>query len=85
MQLFYANEAPELQTRTRLNQRIEMLRSPDGGATWTAPITITAAPDRRDGMPAPLVLAGGRGIVCAIESALKAGPAPAGALLKAAS
>ena len=44
-----------------------MLRSFDRGITWSQPETVSFRATARDGMPVPLVLAEGRGIVLAIE------------------
>lgn len=44
-----------------------MVRSLDGGDTWWPPERISFRRQRRDGMPSPLILAEGKGIVVAIE------------------
>jgi len=44
-----------------------MLRSADGGNTWSKPVKVSFRAGRRDGMPVPLVLNNGKGIVVAIE------------------
>ena len=44
-----------------------MVRSHDSGLTWSKPTTICFRADHRDGMPVPLVLNNGKGIVVAIE------------------
>lgn len=64
IQLFFANEKPYPKTG---EQEITLIRSRDGGATWSEPQTVSFRPGHRDGMPVPLILAGGRGIVLAIE------------------
>ena len=43
------------------------MQSHDNGATWDRPKTVSFRAGRRDGMPVPLLLAGGKGIVLAIE------------------
>ncbi|HAK94187.1 MAG TPA: exo-alpha-sialidase [Planctomycetes bacterium] len=64
IQLFFANEGPY---RATSEQEITLLRSGDRGTTWTPPATVSFRKGCRDGMPVPLVLAGGKGIVIAIE------------------
>lgn len=64
IQLFFANEYPYQDSD---EQEITLLRSFDGGRTWSAPKTISFRPGHRDGMPVPLILADGKGIVVAIE------------------
>lgn len=63
--LYFANEFPFPETT---EQEISLLRSPDLGETWTTePERIIFRERRRDGMPVPLLLAGGKGIAVAIE------------------
>ncbi len=64
IQLFFANENPY---RKSDEQEITLLRSFDNGRTWGKPKTVSFRAGHRDGMPVPLVLAGGKGIVVAIE------------------
>lgn len=64
VQLFFANEGPY---RRSDEQEITMLRSRDGGRTWTKPQRVSFRPGFRDGMPVPLVLANDAGLVLAIE------------------
>lgn len=64
IQLFFANEAPY---RSSAEQQITRLRSLDGGITWLEPQAISFRPGHRDGMPVPLLLAGGKRIAVAIE------------------
>jgi hypothetical protein len=64
VQVYFANEAPY---RESDEQEITRLRSPDQGITWSAPETVSFRPRHRDGMPKPLRLQNGRGIVVAIE------------------
>jgi hypothetical protein len=64
IQLFFANEHV---TPKDHEQAISLMRSRDGGETWSAPETVCKRPDHRDGMPVPLVLRNRSGIVLAIE------------------
>ncbi|MEA3226353.1 MAG: sialidase family protein, partial [Planctomycetota bacterium] len=64
IQLYFANENPY---RRSNEQEISMARSYDNGSTWSKPTTICFRADHRDGMPVPLVLNDGKGIVVAIE------------------
>jgi hypothetical protein len=62
--VYFANEFPYQATS---EQEISLIRSRDGGKTWSHAERISMRKTHRDGMPAPLLLAGGRGIVVAIE------------------
>ena len=64
IQLYFANENPY---RDSNEQEISMVRSDDSGLTWGKPTTVCFRADHRDGMPVPLVLNNGKGIVVAIE------------------
>jgi hypothetical protein len=64
VQVYFANEAPY---RASDEQEISMMRSHDGGMTWTAPECASVRRGHRDGMPSPLLLADGAGIAVAIE------------------
>lgn len=64
IQLFFANEAPFPKSD---EQEITLLRSTDGGKTWSQGQRIVFRSNHRDGMPAPLILLHNRGIVVAIE------------------
>ena len=64
IQLYFANEKPYPDTT---EQEITMLRSLDNAAIWGKPQRISLRPGFRDGMPVPLILAGGKRIVVAIE------------------
>ncbi len=48
-------------------QEILFSHSTDNGATWSTPMTVAYTAGKRDGMPAPLVLANNGGIAFAIE------------------
>lgn len=64
IQLFFANEFPY---KANDDQEITLMRSFDNGATWKSPETVCYRKGHRDGMPVPLVLQDGKGIVLAIE------------------
>ncbi len=64
IQLFFANEGPYRKTN---EQEISMVRSRDGGLTWSAAVTTSFRPHARDGMPVPVLLNNGKEIVYAIE------------------
>lgn len=64
IQLFFANEYPYLDSD---EQEITLLRSFDNGKTWGERETVSFRAGARDGMPVPLILQNGKGIVVAIE------------------
>lgn len=64
IQLFFANEGPY---RRSNEQEIAMVRSTDGGLSWSLPVTTSFRPRSRDGMPVPVLLKSGKEIVYAIE------------------
>lgn len=64
VQLFFANEKPYPHSS---EQEITRLRSTDGGRIWLQPQAVSFRAGHRDGMPVPLLLAGGRRIALAIE------------------
>lgn len=64
IQVFFANEGPY---RSSDEQEISMVRSMDGGKTWSAPETIAFRAGYRDGMPVPQVLRDNSGIAVTIE------------------
>lgn len=66
--LFYSSEAKWFPPVKKKNQEILMIKSKDNGLTWTSPVTVAYTPGKRDGMPVPLILKGGKGIVFSIES-----------------
>ena len=66
LEIYYANEAPDLTMDGGIAQRIELIRSTDDGLTWSVPVEVAQDPERRNGMPAALALADGR-VACAQE------------------
>jgi hypothetical protein len=64
VQLFVANEYPYDASD---DQEISRFRSRDGGRSWSAPETVGYRAGHRDGMPVPLLLPDGGGLVVAIE------------------
>jgi hypothetical protein len=64
IQLYFANESPY---RKSNEQEISMVRSVDGGLTWSTAVTTSFRPHSRDGMPVPVLLNNGKEIVYAIE------------------
>lgn len=64
VQLFFSNEG---NYRRSDEQEILLLRSSDGARTWKAPEKVSFRPGHRDGMPVPLVLKDGSGILFSIE------------------
>ncbi len=64
VQVYFSNEAP---FETTAEQEITLMRSSDNGRTWSKAERIAMRKGHRDGMPVPLLLAGGRGIAVAIE------------------
>lgn len=64
IRLFFANEKPYPDTT---EQEITMVRSLDHAATWSQPQRVSFRAGYRDGMPVPVILAGNKGIVFAIE------------------
>jgi hypothetical protein len=62
--LYFANESPY---RTTSEQEISLIRSRDGGKTWSDAQSIAMRPRHRDGMPNPLLLSDNQTIAVAIE------------------
>lgn len=62
--LYFANETHFPHSN---EQEIEVLRSNDGGVTWSGAERVCFRARHRDGMPVPLLLADGRTIALAIE------------------
>jgi hypothetical protein len=61
--LFFANEFPYKNGE----QEISLMRSSDGGKTWSAARTVSFRRHGRDGMPVPIVLRNEDGMLLAIE------------------
>ena len=65
IQLFFANEGPYTESN---EQEISLLRSWDGGESWTTEAeTVSFRAGARDGMPAPLLLQNQKEVIIAIE------------------
>ncbi|HEX8521341.1 MAG TPA: sialidase family protein [Tepidisphaeraceae bacterium] len=64
VQVYFSNEGVFLDSN---EQEIALLRSSDAGKTWSHAQRVSYRKGHRDGMPSPLVLAGGKGIAFAIE------------------
>ncbi|HVV47906.1 MAG TPA: exo-alpha-sialidase [Bryobacteraceae bacterium] len=62
--LYFSNEQPYPATS---EQEISLSRSFDDGATWSSPERVSFRPGHRDGMPVPLALRDGSGVVLSIE------------------
>lgn len=68
IELFYASEAAWYGTGPLPRaQEIRMARGINGGANWFPSERVAHIDDKRDGMPCPLVLANGKGIVFPCE------------------
>lgn len=64
IQLVFANENPY---RDSKEQEISLCRSFDNGRTWTEAKPISFRAGHRDGMPVPMLMRDGKGIIVAIE------------------
>lgn len=65
LQLFFANEGPYTASN---EQEITMIRSSDGGLSWSVnPETVSFRKNKRDGMPVPLIINNGKEIAFSIE------------------
>lgn len=64
IELFFANEGPYRQSD---EQCISMVKSKDGGLSWSAARTTSFRPHSRDGMPSPILLQNGKEMVYSIE------------------
>jgi len=64
IQVFFANEASYTYSD---EQEISVIRSKDNGRSWRGPKTLSFRSSKRDGMPVPCLLDGGKNVVVAIE------------------
>lgn len=64
IELFFANEGTYWQSN---EQCISMVKSKDGGLSWSAAKTTSFRPHSRDGMPSPILLQNGKEIAYSIE------------------
>jgi len=71
IEMFYSSEAKWWPGET-LYQEIQYTYSTDMGYSWSQARTVAYYPNKRDGMPVPLLLQGNRGVVFAIESVYSA-------------
>ena len=68
IQLFFSNEILSTKrSKNRHEQKVMLMTSRDNGGSWTKPKTVAFTPGRRDGMPVPIVLKDGKGIIFPIE------------------
>lgn len=67
LEIYYANEAWASETHKTFPQQIEMIRSSDGGHTWSEPRIISRVQGRRIGMPAAALLKSGQ-VACVEEA-----------------
>jgi hypothetical protein len=73
IQLFFANEKPY---EDSAEQNISVIRSRDGGITWSPAQIASFRAGHRDGMPSPMLLMDRGEIVCAIEDNATSGFKP---------
>ncbi len=66
IEMFYSSEA-RWWPGSDLKQEIHSIRSTDNGQSWSYPEVAAYFPDKRDGMPVPVLLQGNRGVVFSIE------------------
>ncbi|MFO7668221.1 MAG: sialidase family protein [Bacteroidales bacterium] len=66
IELFYSSEA-KWWGSDPIYQDIQVIRSTDNGESWSDPTVVAYYPEKRDGMPVPLVLQGNKGVVFGIE------------------
>ena len=66
IELFYSSEA-RWWPGDDLKQEIHVIRSTDNGQSWSYPVVAAYFPDKRDGMPVPVLLKGNRGVIFSIE------------------
>lgn len=68
IQLFFANELYNKNANDRPEQQVLLTRSNNNGQSWSKPELIAFTPKARDGMPVPLLLKDGKGLVVFMES-----------------
>jgi hypothetical protein len=67
IELFYSSEA-KWWPDDPVYQDIQVIRSTDYGQSWSDPRVAAYYPEKRDGMPVPVVLQGNNGVAFAIET-----------------
>jgi hypothetical protein len=70
IELFYSSEADwwPIVNGSPVYQDIICLHSTDNGQTWSSPLKVAYYPNKRDGMPVPVLLQGNKGVVFGIET-----------------
>jgi hypothetical protein len=66
IEMFYSSEA-RWWPGGDLKQEIHSIRSTNNGQSWSYPEVTAYFPDKRDGMPVPVLLQGNRGVIFSIE------------------
>jgi hypothetical protein len=67
IELFYSSEE-KWWPGSNIYQDIQVIRSTDNGMSWSEPEVVAYYPQKRDGMPVPVVLDGNKGVIFAIET-----------------
>ncbi len=67
LEMLYSSEA-RWWPSDQLRQEIHSIRSTDNGQTWSYPQVAAYYPEKRDGMPVPVLLQGNKGIAFVIEA-----------------
>ncbi|HER09005.1 MAG TPA: exo-alpha-sialidase [Bacteroides sp.] len=71
LEMFYSSEAKWWPVaEVERYQEIHAIRSTDRGLTWSYPTIAAYYPEKRDGMPVPVLLQGNRGVAFIIETVL---------------
>ncbi len=71
LEMFYSSEAKWWPVaEVERYQEIHAVRSTDRGRTWSYPTIAAYYPEKRDGMPVPVLLQGNRGVSFIIETVL---------------